>query len=78
MSADTVDLLHGAEDRVVQLERLLGRVADAFAGDVPDLNGLVADIRTAIEPPYCRESCSGDSDVIHDEDCGCPCHRSRD
>lgn len=77
MSVDMVDLLHDAEERVVALERLLSRVADGFAIGLID-DGLVADVREAIEPPYCRSSCEDDDAAVHDDDCGCPCHWQRE
>lgn len=81
LSADTIDDLHDAEDRIGQLTSALGRLIAAYevaAWLSPD---VIATVKALATSTYCRPSCGADGPRAAceaDDDCGCPCHASED
>lgn len=69
MSADMVDDLHEAEDRIGALEHVLRRLLDSLPEEWHD--NFVDDARTTLEAGYQRPSCDED---CADEFCGSPRH----
>lgn len=74
MSADMVDNLHYAEDRVGLLETRLKEAQEWVDSDHP----LWFHIASALSDTYCRPSCAwlweGEcQDEDGEDNCGCPC-----